>query len=119
MPREELRSKVFSAINLKNFQQLLTWWGKQEVVKLTSTTVALPDFQPQAPQELLVWKEKTLKILAEQAYAPPAWSELTASLPAKLRGEAYLWLGNRLYKVCKPVIRNLTRQIDYQPAVLM
>ncbi len=104
MPREELRSKVFSAINLKNFQQLLTWWGKQEVVKLTSTTVALPDFQPQAPQELLVWKEKTLKILAEQAYAPPAWSELTASLPAKLRGEAYLWLEEDVIRLADDMV---------------
>lgn len=104
MPREELRSKVFSAINLKNFQQLLAWWGKQEVVKLTSTTVALPDFQPQAPQELLAWKKKTLKILAEQAYAPPAWGELTASLPAKLRGEAYLWLEEDVIRLADDMV---------------
>ncbi len=92
MSKEELRTRLFGGIPLKPFQQLLRYWAQTGKIALTEQTVGLPQFMPAPTPELIAWREKTVAWLGKEPYSPPAWSELTDSLPPALRSEAYLWL---------------------------
>lgn len=76
MAREELRTRFFSRLPVKVFQDLLEQWAGENFIRLTATTVALSGFQP----EFKPGQKKLLRELEERyqagAWQPPAFSEL-------------------------------------------
>ncbi len=76
LPREELRSRLFSALNSRQMQSLLGVMEKQGIVRLAAQTVALPDFSPYLDgrqQKILAQIEKAYK---EGGFSPPRWAEV-------------------------------------------
>ena len=75
-PKEELRSRIFSAIPPRLYQALLDKWAVDRKVALDGQTLARPDFSVHlTPGQQETCEEVIVKLQA-QPFAPPAIEEL-------------------------------------------
>ncbi|MTI81779.1 MAG: selenocysteine-specific translation elongation factor [Firmicutes bacterium] len=75
-PKEELRSRFFSSINTKNFQQLLQQMEVDEYLKLNQQTAARPDFNGEPRGKAANIIHQMEKILTENEFQPPRWKDV-------------------------------------------
>lgn len=78
LPREEVRSRFFPHLNVRQLQALLEVMEKDGLVQDAPQTVALPDFSPhldERQEKIFAWLESTYR---EGGLLPPRWSEAAA-----------------------------------------
>ncbi len=97
LPKEELRSKKFGALNAKQFQLLLQSLEAAGVITAGPKTISAPGFEPGPGPEL-----KTRLSLVEAKYKeaglqPPSWEDASraAGIDQTLTGEALHFLLNK------------------------
>lgn len=80
VPKEELRSSLFSAWTSRQFNDLLSYFLAEGKIKIINGYVSLQDFEPAPSAE----EEKIIVKLIEEykksGLKPPTWSEMTANL---------------------------------------
>jgi len=74
-PREELRSRKFSAMNSKQFQFLLQAMERDGILRLVAQHVALVDFLPHLDPSLEKTAAELEKMFKEGGFQPPSWAE--------------------------------------------
>ncbi|MCG8401845.1 MAG: selenocysteine-specific translation elongation factor, partial [Firmicutes bacterium] len=89
-PREELRSRFFSALNSKHFNLLLARLEQEEKISGTAQNVSLKGFipQPSAEQQKII--EYLLESYSRQMFQPPGWDEAAARAGGKGDGPEFL-----------------------------
>jgi selenocysteine-specific elongation factor len=75
-PKEELRSRIFSAIPPRLYQSLLDKWAADRKVVLTGQTLARPGFSVKLTPQQQETCQEALVTLQSQPFAPPAIEEL-------------------------------------------
>jgi selenocysteine-specific elongation factor len=75
-PKEELRSRIFSAIPPRLYQALLDKWAADGKVALAGQTLAIPGFAVQLTLQQQETCARAIAVLQSQPFAPPALEEL-------------------------------------------
>ncbi|MCD5406928.1 MAG: selenocysteine-specific translation elongation factor [Desulfotomaculum sp.] len=75
-PKEELRSRLFPAQNIKLFQYLLQAMQQDGILKLAAQTIALPDFTGQPTGEAANMIAQIEDKLKSNLFQPPGWAEI-------------------------------------------
>jgi selenocysteine-specific elongation factor len=102
-PKEELRSRKFSALPVKVFNGLLQRWEEKGKLKIAANSAALPDFQGEPSADEKVILEQALSLFRQDLFQPPAWEEVVSRLGIKSNLEeemlSYLLRVKELVKV--------------------
>ncbi len=102
-PKEELRSRKFSALPVKVFNGLLQRWEEKGKLKIAANSAALPDFQGEPSADEKVILEQALALFRQDLFQPPAWEEVVSRLGIKSNLEeemlSYLLRVKELVKV--------------------
>ena len=75
-PKEELRSRMFSAMNNKVFQSLLQTMADDGILLINSQTIALPSFTGEPTGKDAAVIQKIEQLLKASGYQPPNWKEV-------------------------------------------
>lgn len=79
-PKEEIRSRLFSRLASKQFQQLLQAMENDHYLELSSQSLAKPSFKP-APNQKQARVIKEIETVYQKAkYQPPNWSDVVSRL---------------------------------------
>jgi len=76
LPREELRSRIFSILSTRQMQALLKTMEEQGIVKVDEQTIALSNFSPSLEgqwQKLISYIEQEFK---KGGLQPPSWNDI-------------------------------------------
>ncbi|WP_347491093.1 selenocysteine-specific translation elongation factor [Desulfoscipio sp. XC116] len=76
-PKEELRSRLFTAQNNKQFQMLLVHLEQKGSIDLRANSVAVRGFNPQPSPAQSTGIKQLEKIYLAAPYQPPGWDEAT------------------------------------------
>jgi len=79
-PKEELRSRKFPSISNRIFQLLLLEMEKEGALKILAQAVTIRDFEPGPDNEQKKQIQQIRHIMAESAYLPPSWSDLSRTM---------------------------------------
>lgn len=82
-PKEELRSRFFSALTAKQFQILLNHFEQNQKISGMGHSVAIFKYKPLLTKEVEQVIHKLENIYLTGKYQPPAWSEATAQTGIK------------------------------------
>lgn len=74
-PKEELRSRKFSNLSSKQFQQLLQTMEEDGFLKLHAQTISAPGFKPQPNDRQKKIIEQIEEKFKSAAFQPPAWAD--------------------------------------------
>ncbi|MBO8137761.1 MAG: selenocysteine-specific translation elongation factor [Desulfotomaculum sp.] len=101
-PKEELRSRLFSSINVKEYQHILQAMQDDGIIILNPQTITLPNFngEPTGKTADIIKKIETL--LKDKGFKPPKWKEILKreNINEEDGGE-YLSYLNRTGKIIK------------------
>ncbi len=75
-PKEELRSRMFSAMNNKVFQGLLQTMADEGILFVNPQTAALPNFTGEPVGKAAVIVKKIEQLLKANGYQPPNWKDV-------------------------------------------
>lgn len=103
LPRESLRSRLFSRLDGRQFLALLDHWEKQGLIKTDGAFVSQADFSPRPAPEQEPWLARVQEAYRAGWQQPPDWREVTAGLPLDEAEEllAYLVRRGNLIKVAE------------------
>lgn len=76
-PKEELRSRKFSQLTSKQFQQLLQTIENDGFVKLYTRSVSAPSFEPKPDDKQAKIIAQIITKYREAKYQPPGWTEVS------------------------------------------
>lgn len=79
LSREELRSRLFPALNSRQLQYVLIIMEEQGIIKLDAQTISLPDFSPRLNNRQQKFFAQIEKEYKETGFQPPRWIDLVAS----------------------------------------
>ncbi|MBM7855901.1 selenocysteine-specific elongation factor [Desulfohalotomaculum tongense] len=101
-PKEELRSRQFSNINTKDFQNLLQSMEADGIIKLHPQTVALPGFNGEPTGKDANIVKNIEEIIKGNKFQPPRWKEALKQANIKQEdGGEYLSYLTRTGKIIK------------------
>ncbi len=97
LPKEELRSRCFSAIPNKIYNYLLKYLEQNGQIKIREQALTTPGYQPQIPQNLQAKISTMLNEIKAGWWQPPGWTELLEknTLPLEWQDEVLHFLLNR------------------------
>ncbi|SFG00759.1 selenocysteine-specific elongation factor [Desulfotomaculum arcticum] len=91
-PKEELRSRFFSALTAKQFQILLNHFEKNQKISGMGHSVAIFEYKPLLSKEMGQVLHKFENIFLTSKFQPPSWSEATAQTGIKRPAESQEFL---------------------------
>ncbi len=101
-PKEELRSRKFSALPVKAFNGLLQLWEDLGELKIVANSAALPGFQGEPSAEERAILDQALSLFRQDLFQPPAWEEVASGLGLKRNlGEEMLYYLLRVKELVK------------------
>lgn len=94
LPKEELRSRLFSGIANKLFNHLLQYWEKAGQISIREQAVAEAGFNAEMLPELKDRVGRIVSAFQDSRWQPPDWEEAAeeAGLPAEWRDEVLYFL---------------------------
>ncbi|TDA70646.1 MAG: selenocysteine-specific translation elongation factor [Clostridia bacterium] len=103
LPRESLRSRLFSRLEGRQFLACLSHWEREGRIKTDGAFVFLADFSPRPAPEEEPWLAGVREAYRAGWQQPPDWHEVTVGLPAEKAEEllAYLVRQGDLVKVAE------------------
>ncbi|WP_027364195.1 selenocysteine-specific translation elongation factor [Desulfotruncus alcoholivorax] len=107
-PKEELRSRFFSALNAKQFQILLNHFEQNQKISGMGHSVAIFEYKPLLSKEMDQVLHKLENIYLTSEFQPPAWSEAIAQTGIKRPEESqeflnYLFRQGKLVKIAEGI----------------
>ncbi|HWP95613.1 MAG TPA: selenocysteine-specific translation elongation factor [Syntrophomonadaceae bacterium] len=79
-PREDMRSRLFSAMDNKAFNLVLKFWEDTGMLVSKSNQLMLVGFRPQPSDQETVWINKALDWMKRELFTPPALEEIKKEL---------------------------------------
>ena len=78
-PREDMRSRLFKALNPKEFNQIIKYLSEQKKIAVNNNYLLLPGHTPQPGKQEKAVIDKLMEIMYKQPFNPPSLDEMKAS----------------------------------------
>jgi selenocysteine-specific elongation factor len=78
-PREDIRSRLFKALNAKEFNQIIKYLSEQKKIAVNNNYLLLPGHTPQPGKQEQAVIEELLENMYKQPFNPPSLDEMKAS----------------------------------------
>ncbi|HBQ87748.1 MAG TPA: selenocysteine-specific translation elongation factor [Syntrophomonas sp.] len=78
-PREDIRSRLFKALNAKEFNQIIKYLSEQKKIAVNNNYLLLPGHTPQPGKQEQAVIDELLENMYKQPFNPPSLDEMKAS----------------------------------------